>query len=80
MLGIAAMRGLGKLLDETKLDALIIFMSDHMTWSAFRGRQEQQFDACRVWLRLMPLRRMSRAVLGSFPMSSCYRGTAAFAK
>ena len=28
--GIAAMRRLGKLLDETKPDALIIFASDHM--------------------------------------------------
>jgi len=28
--GIAAMRRLGKLLDETKPDALIIFASDHV--------------------------------------------------
>lgn len=56
--GIAAMRGLGRLLDETKPDALVIFASDHMetfflkavpTFCIVAGERARAEFAGRTW-------------------------------
>src|SRR5690348_6059110 len=56
--GIAAMRKLGKVLDETKPDALLVFASDHMetfflrsvpTFAMVAGERAQTAFAGKTW-------------------------------